>query len=98
MSVKIGDFGAWSKEDLEKSARENLNEDPRRSANDVKAIQDWIKRQPHLNKNVRTGTCGEPTSELSRLISCKSRFSSSKIQNGCSSFFEKRKNGFRDFL
>ena len=55
MPAKIGDFGALSKEELEKRARENLNEDPKRTASDIKAIKEWIKKQPHLNKNVRTG-------------------------------------------
>ena len=55
MPAKIGECGAWSKEDLEKYAREHLKEDPKRTANDIKAIKEWIKKQPHLNKNVRTG-------------------------------------------
>ena len=55
MPAKLGDFGAWSKEDLEAYAKEHLNEDPKRTPNDIKAIKDWIKKQPHLNKNVRTG-------------------------------------------
>ena len=44
-----------SKNDLEKYAREHINEDPARLKKDVKAIQEWIKKQPHLNKNVRSG-------------------------------------------
>ena len=55
MPEKIGNCGRWSKEDLEKYARENLNEDPKRTEKDIKAIKDWVKKQPHLNKNIRTG-------------------------------------------
>ena len=55
MPSKIGQFGDWKKEDLEKYARENLNEDPKRTESDIKAIKEWIKKQPHLNKNVRNG-------------------------------------------
>ena len=55
MPEKIGDCGRWSKEELEKYAREHLNEDPKRTESDIKAIKDWVKKQPHLNKNIRIG-------------------------------------------
>ena len=55
MPEKFGNVGIRTPEELEKIAREELNEDPKRTASDVKAIQDWIKKQPHLHKNIRTG-------------------------------------------
>ena len=48
-------IGVLSDEVLEKQAREELNEDPTRRDADIKAIKEWIKKQPHLNGNVCTG-------------------------------------------
>ena len=47
--------GVISDEELKKIAKDELGEDPKRVKNDIKAIQEWIKKQPHLNKNIRTG-------------------------------------------
>ena len=41
-----------SKEKLAQIAKEQLNEDPARIKADIKHIQDWIKKQPHMHKNV----------------------------------------------
>ena len=49
-------IGKLSDESLEKIAREELNEDPVRRDADLKAIKEWIKKQPHLNGSVCTGS------------------------------------------
>lgn len=40
--------------ELEEKARKELNEDPKRIANDLQHMKDWISKQPHLR--VRLGT------------------------------------------
>ena len=45
----------YTKDQLEKIAIENLNEDPKRLEADIKSIKDWIKKQPHLKDNGRNG-------------------------------------------
>ena len=40
------------KEKVQKMAIENLNEDPERGDAVIKAIKDWMKKQPHLKDNV----------------------------------------------
>ena len=47
--------GFLSDEEVAKIAREELNEDPKRVKDDIKAIKEWIKKQPHLHKSCRTG-------------------------------------------
>lgn len=47
--------GVLSDEEIAEKAREELNEDPDRVKSDIKAIREWIKKQPHLSKNARTG-------------------------------------------
>ena len=44
-----------SQEELEKRAKKELNEDPKRRDKDIKHIKDWINQQPHLAGNVRQG-------------------------------------------
>ena len=51
-------IGALSDRELEKLAREELNEDPSRRDADIKAIKDWLKKQPHLDGNVCIGMNG----------------------------------------
>ena len=51
----VNEPGVISPADLEKIARTELNEDPSRRDADIKAIKDWIKKQPHLHGNVCTG-------------------------------------------
>ena len=41
--------------EIESLAIERLNEDPKRRNNDVKAIKDWMSKQPHLKENGRNG-------------------------------------------
>ena len=36
-------------------SQKTLNEDPRTTPRDIKALKDWIKKQPHLDKYVRQG-------------------------------------------
>jgi hypothetical protein len=36
------------------AAKSRLNEDPARARNDVQAVKNWIKQQPHL-KHIETG-------------------------------------------
>ena len=51
----------YTKEEVQKMAIENLNEDPERGDAVIKAIKDWMKKQPHLKDNVemvsKVGTC-----------------------------------------
>ena len=44
----------FSKEELEKLAKEKINEDVVRQNDDIRAIKDWMKKQPHL-KDGRMG-------------------------------------------
>ena len=41
-----------SPEELARHAQADLNEDPKRVKADIKHIQDWVKKQPHLNKYI----------------------------------------------
>ena len=45
----------FSKEELEKLAKEKINEDIGRQKDDIRAIKYWMKKQPHL-KDGRMGT------------------------------------------
>ncbi len=45
----------FSPEELETMAKERLNEDPKRREADIKSIQDWLSKQPHLKDNCRKG-------------------------------------------
>ena len=38
----------WSPKELESICVDRLNEDPKRRENDIKAIKDWMSKQPHL--------------------------------------------------
>ncbi len=58
--------GLLSPEDLAKRAKEELNEDPKRRENDIKAIRDWFKKEPHL-KGIPIGNeryCDHPQSKF----------------------------------
>lgn len=48
-------IGILNDQDLVKLARAELNEDPSRRDADIKAIKDWLKKQPHLDGNVCIG-------------------------------------------
>ena len=48
-------IGALDPEAIQKIALDDLGEDPKQVKKDIKAIQDWIKKQPHLHKKIRTG-------------------------------------------
>jgi hypothetical protein len=45
----ISSLNAWTQEELEKAAKENLGEDKARVKDDIKALQTWIKKSPHLH-------------------------------------------------
>jgi hypothetical protein len=47
--------GILRQEKLNQIAKEKLNEDPDRLQDDLQAIKDWIKKQPHLNGHIPTG-------------------------------------------
>ena len=47
--------GVLPPDQVAKLAKKDLNEDPSRRDRDVKAIQEWLKKQPHLDGNVRSG-------------------------------------------
>ena len=42
-------------DEIQRLARENLNEVPERREEDINAIRKWIKQQPHLKKYGKTG-------------------------------------------
>ena len=48
------EVGILSADALAKIAKEEINEDPDRLAADLKAIKDWLAKQPHL-QNIRSG-------------------------------------------
>ena len=45
----------FSKDELEKIAKEKLNEDPNRREADIRSIKDWMSKQPHLKDHGRKG-------------------------------------------
>ena len=45
----------YSKDELEKIAKETLNEDPNRREADIRSIKDWMSKQPHLKDHGRKG-------------------------------------------
>jgi len=53
MSNKVGKV--LEKGDIERLAKDTLNEIPERRQEDIKAIRKWIQQQPHLKKNGKTG-------------------------------------------
>ncbi|TRY68427.1 hypothetical protein TCAL_07480 [Tigriopus californicus] len=46
--------GVIDAKELAQIAKTELNEDPNRTKEDIKAIQSWIKKQPHLHKYINT--------------------------------------------
>ena len=44
-----------SKAEIETIAKEKLNEDPKRRDADIRAIKEWMRKQPHLKENGRNG-------------------------------------------
>jgi len=55
MSLSKGPGKVFSEDELIQMAKTELNEDPKRTAADLKHIKEWIKKQPHLAKTARTG-------------------------------------------
>lgn len=47
--------GTLDEQKLQKLAKENLNEDPDRLQEDLQALKEWIKKQPHLNEHIPSG-------------------------------------------
>ncbi len=45
----------FSEAELVELARKELNEDPARTPKDIKALKEWIKKQPHLAKTAKQG-------------------------------------------
>jgi hypothetical protein len=56
--------GLLGEDQVARLAKKNLSEDPSRRDKDVKAIQEWITKQPHLNGNIRIGTIVVTTSVI----------------------------------
>lgn len=48
--------------ELQRLAREELNEDPKRREKDIQAVREWLVKQPHLNARTGTGQ-GQGSSE-----------------------------------
>ena len=48
------EVGVLSDAELAKIAKDEVNEDPERLAEDLQAVKDWLEKQPHL-QNVRKG-------------------------------------------
>ncbi len=46
----------FSPEELAVKLKTDLNEDPSMVKKDIKALQKWIKKQPHLAKTGKQGT------------------------------------------
>ncbi len=44
-----------TKEELDALARTELNEDPNMVQRDVRALKQWIRKQPHLAKTAKQG-------------------------------------------
>lgn len=45
----------FTPKELHDLAKERLNEDNKRIENDIKAIKDWMSKQPHLKEHGRCG-------------------------------------------
>ena len=45
----------FSELDLIELARKEINEDPSMVKKDIKAIKEWMKKQPHLAKTAQQG-------------------------------------------
>ncbi len=56
----------FSEDELTRMAKEELNEDPKRVDKDIKAIREWIKKQPHLAKSAKQGATS--TTKLCKLL------------------------------
>ena len=48
------EVGVLSNAELAKIAKDEVNEEPDRLAEDLQAVKDWLEKQPHL-QNVRKG-------------------------------------------
>ena len=48
------EVGVLSPAELAKVAKDEVNEEPERLAEDLQAVKDWLEKQPHL-QNVRKG-------------------------------------------
>ena len=48
------EVGVLCDAELAKIAKDEVNEDPERLAEDLQAVKDWLEKQPHL-QNVRKG-------------------------------------------
>ncbi|XP_042230140.1 alpha-tocopherol transfer protein-like isoform X2 [Homarus americanus] len=44
----VGEYVCTLSEELQKRAKEEINEDPERRAEDIQHIRDWLKHQPHI--------------------------------------------------
>ena len=53
MSNKVGKV--LENSEIERLAKDTLNEIPERRQEDIKAIRKWIQQQPHLKKYGKTG-------------------------------------------
>jgi hypothetical protein len=53
MSNEVGKV--LEKDEIERLAKDTLNEIPERRKDDIKAIKKWIQQQPHLKKNGKAG-------------------------------------------
>ena len=53
----MADIGVLPPAELAKIAKEELDEVPERQEADIKAIKDWMAKQPHLNGHARNGEC-----------------------------------------
>ncbi len=48
-------IGVRTKEELQKQANEELNEEQDRLPTDLQTLKDWVKKQPHLDGHIPTG-------------------------------------------
>ncbi len=53
--ANTNNIGELPDEKLAKLAKDELDEVPERQESDIKAVKEWISKQPHLKDHIREG-------------------------------------------